>query len=76
MAVVQVATEEIERLYEDLEKLLNALPNKDVKVIIEIGMPKLVQAITDMWIMCKLQLQLKKSQGKAETKLQIDIEVL
>ena len=34
LAVVQVATEKIERFYEDLEKVLNVLHNKDVKVII------------------------------------------
>ena len=35
LAVVQVAAkEEIERFYEDLQKVLNELPNKDVNIII------------------------------------------
>ena len=41
LAVVQVyaptadsSDEEIERFYEDLEKVLNELPNKDIKVIV------------------------------------------
>jgi len=40
--------EEIEKIYEDLEKVLNELPNKDIKVI-ERHVLVSASASTDMW---------------------------